>query len=189
MRNQLNFLILQINFLKITVSSSIFEWQMLIYDVNNVIIARFWIEVQNFLKIHNEEYIFTYTLQILNDFLNFDFEYNELLLKIQNNIQLTANKNVPAWVFDELLFTQLEKDEKNRVTVGLGKTRLGFGTLGFGRVGQRFLSNRLARTELFARRVGRDRAFCPLGWPGQSFLADGLARAELFVRRPNPTRA
>jgi hypothetical protein len=64
----------------------------------------------------------------------------------------------------------------NRVIVGLNKTRIGCPTLGFGRVGQRFLSNGLARTKRFVRRVDSDKAFCSTGWLGQSFLSDVQTR-------------
>ena len=45
--------------------------------------------------------MFTYTLQVLNDFLNFDYEYTESLLAIQDDVILTVDNDVASRFSEE----------------------------------------------------------------------------------------
>jgi hypothetical protein len=94
-RRQLNFSKLQIDFLTMRFTSkfSTFENALLVYDLMISATKISWHDVLEYIANDISKYIFTYTLHVVNE-TKFDYEYSDILLKIQKNIHLTIDKDI-----------------------------------------------------------------------------------------------
>jgi hypothetical protein len=94
-RRQLNFSKLQVNFfmMRFTSKFSIFENALFVYDLMISTTKILWHDVFKYIANDISKYIFTYMLHVVNE-TKFDYEYLNVLLKIQKNIYLTINKDI-----------------------------------------------------------------------------------------------
>jgi hypothetical protein len=92
-KRQLKLMNLHVDFLIMKMSSKSFN-ELLIYDLKNMSTIISWIKVQKyFFNVNFTKFIFVYILHVVNE-KDFDFEYTNLLLIIQNDIEFIANKNI-----------------------------------------------------------------------------------------------
>jgi hypothetical protein len=79
--------------MKFTSKFSSFEDALLVYDLMISATKISWHDVFEYIANDISKYIFTYTLHVVNE-TKFDYEYLNVLLKIQKNIHLTIDKNI-----------------------------------------------------------------------------------------------
>jgi hypothetical protein len=96
-RRQLCFSELQMDFLTIKLNPkfSAFGGVLLVYDLMTSAVRASWHDVLSYISEKIPEFIFTYTLHVMND-MKFDYEYSGSLLAIQKDIELTADKDIAA---------------------------------------------------------------------------------------------
>ncbi len=84
----MNFFTIKLNFKFLA-----FEKALLIYDLMTFAVRISWHDVLSYISEKISEFIFTYTLHVMND-MKFDYEYSDSLLTIQKNIELTVDKDI-----------------------------------------------------------------------------------------------
>ena len=98
LRRQLHFEQLRVDFLtmSLTVRNTVIPIrELLIYDLNHPSTAASWSEVQEFLaKKDVDEFIFSYTLHVIEEHEDFDYEHDGPLLAILKDIQVTEDNDV-----------------------------------------------------------------------------------------------
>ena len=95
---QLQFAKLKVNFLTIDLqpTTSISVWKYLVYDSQNLRQGQTWTAVLEVLnEAESDEFIFTYTLQTVNDDEDeYSYEYDGPLLALQDEFQVTADNDI-----------------------------------------------------------------------------------------------
>jgi hypothetical protein len=92
-KRQLKLINLYVDFLIMKMSSKFFD-ELLIYDLKNMSTMISWIKIQKYLfNVNVTKFVFVYILHVVNE-RNFDFEYTNFLLIIQDDIELIMNKNI-----------------------------------------------------------------------------------------------
>ncbi len=93
LKRQLKLMNLHVDFLIMKMSSKSSD-ELLIYDLKNMSTMTSWIKVQKYLfNVNITKFVFVYILHVVNE-RNFDFEYTNLLLAIQDDIEFITNKNI-----------------------------------------------------------------------------------------------
>ncbi len=96
-RRQLCFSELQVDFLTIKLNPKFpaFGGALLVYDLMTPAARAPWHDVLSYISEEIPEFTFTYTLHVVDD-MEFDYEYSGPLLAIQEDIELTADKDIAA---------------------------------------------------------------------------------------------